>query len=228
MPARRLPEHHALAAELDLVPQALPDLVAGIVGLALDDVQRKVLGHRDPIPLRPEERLRQHDAADLDLLERRDLLAAVLADTAAHLLERRDAIGLAEPLPGGAMTDRGEVGEQPTAYDEVLGRVELEEEELARRERAETAPAAGLPEVHLVEERSVAQEAEPVVVGDADPEAHPVLLRSQPNLCNQTEYRKLVQCRRLSKVLAGNNYALHKGLLPPELPGRLYLTSLSC
>jgi hypothetical protein len=46
--------------------------------------------------------------------------------------------------------------------------VQLEQEELARRQRAENALPARLPEVHLVEPWLGAELLEPVAIGDAN------------------------------------------------------------
>ncbi len=54
--------------------------------------------------------------------------------------------------------------------------MELEEEWLARGERAERAAPAGLPEVDLVEIRPPAQEPVPVLVRDGDPGTHALML----------------------------------------------------
>ncbi len=69
------------------------------------------------------------------------------------------------------MGQQREVGEEASADDEVARGVELEEEWVVRLKGAEVASAAGLPEVNLVEV-AVAEELEPVVVGDGDEGAH--------------------------------------------------------
>ena len=64
------------------------------------------------------------------------------------------------------------MGEEAAAHDGVVRIVELEEEGFARRQRAELAAPAGLPEVDLVEIRPAAQKAVPVLVRDGHPRAH--------------------------------------------------------
>jgi len=64
------------------------------------------------------------------------------------------------------------VREETAPDDDVVRVVELEEEGFARRQRAELAAPAGLPEVDLVEVRPAAQEPVPVLVRDRHPRAH--------------------------------------------------------
>jgi hypothetical protein len=64
------------------------------------------------------------------------------------------------------------VGEDAAAHDEVLGAVQLEEEELAGLKGAELVVAAGLLEVDFVELRAVAEEVEPVAIRYPDEGFH--------------------------------------------------------
>lgn len=74
----------------------------------------------------------------------------------AHVGEIERAVGNAEGFPGEADGQEAGMGEDAAAHDEVLGAVELKEEEFAGEECAELAVAAGLPEIDFVELRAMA------------------------------------------------------------------------
>ena len=60
------------------------------------------------------------------------------------------------------------MGEEPAPHDEVAGAVELEQEQLTRRECPEPGTPSRLPEVDLVDFGQPGQQLEPVPVRDAD------------------------------------------------------------
>jgi hypothetical protein len=62
------------------------------------------------------------------------------------------------------------VGEHAAAHDEVRRRVQLEEEQLSRRDRLEGPPTRS-PKVHLFQTDDVTDSIEPVAVGDTDIDA---------------------------------------------------------
>lgn len=71
--------------------------------------------------------------------------------------------------------------EEAAADDEVLGGVELEEEQLARLRGLEASRGTGTPEVDLLDPGQAPQIAEPVVVRDPDVELHgePMMARGE-------------------------------------------------
>lgn len=86
----------------------------------------------------------------------------------------------------------------PAAADEVLGPVELEEEQPARRQGLETSLASGPPEVDLLDPGQAPQEAEPVVVRDPDPELHvePIMKRGEGR-GNSRDLRNSIQSQEI-------------------------------
>ena len=64
------------------------------------------------------------------------------------------------------------MGEDAATYDEVLGAVQLEQEEFAGEEGVELAVAAGLPEIDFVELRAMAEQVEPLAIRYPDEGFH--------------------------------------------------------
>src|SRR5712691_1752460 len=117
---------------------------------------------------RKEERLLEQDAADPVVFVALADLPAVALDTRPHLHVRPGAVRNRERVPSEADGKQSGVREYPAAHDEVVRAVQLEQEQLARRERAEDTVPSGLPEVDFVKRRLRRKQLEPVAIGDAD------------------------------------------------------------
>lgn len=76
--------------------------------------------------------------------------------------------------------------DEEAADDEVLGVVELQEQ-LARLQGLEGSLTSRLPEVDLFDPGQAPQEAEPVVVGDPDPELHGEIMMARGEGAGQVE-----------------------------------------
>jgi len=127
----------------------------------------------DPIRLLEEDRLGDHEAADLVLLRRIHRLATpVLLDPSAHRPEVRRTVPLAERFPGKLRGHDLMPREEAEATDGVVRLLEPEEEGFAGLERAKSVATRRLPEVDLLERLARCEEGEPVEIGVADEALH--------------------------------------------------------
>ncbi len=167
---RRRPQpRRALQA---LGEDALSVAVQDVDGLAALDARMPVGVVGDPVVAGEEDRLRDHDAADLVVLgtgeEGAPRAAADRLDARRHLGERVGAVQVAEGLPGEPHRHALVAREEAVAGDGPVGRAETEEERRTRRNRPE-AVRRGLPEVDLVRRLGAVQEVgEPAEVGVGD------------------------------------------------------------
>src|SRR6266545_3409878 len=83
-----------------------------------------------------------------------------------HHIPCRSAIGKPECLPRDRHGKNGKSGEESTTDDEVLGRVQFEEQRLTGGQGAKLPTATWLPEVDFSQPGLSAKELEPLLVGD--------------------------------------------------------------
>lgn len=137
--------------------------VGQVVGLALYDIRRERWRWIDSRFVGEEGHVPDEDAADDRILPCTDRLLAVAPDTAAHLVDTRSSIGLAEELPRLGDPQLREAAEEAAAHHPVQRKVCLEQEGLAWSESPKCT-AGGPPEVDLVQRGTLGKEAVPPLV----------------------------------------------------------------
>src|SRR5688572_32325603 len=103
---------------------------------------------------------------------------SVALDAFAHLFECGRAVLGTECLPGSLGVNQGCVRKEAPSHDEVVGRVQFEEQRLADGQQLKKTPSTRLPEVDLIQVRPGAEEVVPVVVGNRHVCSHTHLLSS--------------------------------------------------
>ncbi len=169
----KLPNLASYSALLDRPPKISPFRFIGRKALARDNIRRPAWWDWDPVATVEEEWREQKQAADLIRLVRsRDYPATppISLDLGTHFFRGARPILFFEILPSNIHRKARCRLEEPSADDIVVWRVKLKKEWFSRLKHFERAEAHWQPEVHLAQVPTRAQELEPGVIGDSDPE----------------------------------------------------------
>ena len=134
----------------------------------------KSAGAGIPSALSKKKGLLQQDATDGVIVMGREGFSSVLFDARSHRVIRRSAVFLAERVPCEARGRLNEPSEETAACDVIFRMVQFKQKGITDIQASETAPAARLPEAHLIYVRSGAQKRVPIPVRDSDERLHPL------------------------------------------------------
>lgn len=169
--------------------------IACVIGLEGDDVVGPTVGRLYPLEFGQEERLSQDAAPDGEIGAVVGIDLAVFGNSATHFLGGRGAIGPAEGFPSQGPGESCAVGENATADDKVMWRVQLEQEQFARLQRLEI-DRGRCPEIDFGQIGLTAEHVEPGFIGDGDNQldAHSISPRAKTRVRVAVEVRRIIYC----------------------------------
>jgi hypothetical protein len=151
----------------DFIPELQAVRYLCRIGLERHNVGRPALWHRDPIVFGKEKWLGQDPATNLKVTPIDWICLTILGNARAHLMQCSRAVSLPKSLPCKRTGESVCVSEYAASHDEIVRRVELEQEQLAFLQRLEIG-AGWSPEIDLCEVGFLPQQFEPFMVCDRD------------------------------------------------------------